>query len=622
MKSLTPTRSALECDIVMKGGITSGVIYPKLIATLSNIYRFRSIGGTSAGAIAAAAAAAAQLGVHARTNADAFTLLEALPNQLGESIGNGAGTVLLNLFQPQRSLARHFSLLTTALNAPSNSSRLRRVATAAVQRFPLAALLGAATGIIFLVQSWEAGWIIGLVLTLVGLALTLVGAVVGALIAALRSFGQLLPGNFFGMCNGMQASPRAAALTPWLHAYLNQLAGKQGNAPLTFGELWRGSIRAGATLAEGEHAKDGDAETRLVPVIELAMMTTALNLGRPYRIPFESGDIYYIEEELSHFFPEEVMRWMVEHARPSETATMLSKQDSTFRAFPPAADFPVLVGVRLSLSFPILLSALPLYTVDRTLDVNKNNATQATRVYFSDGGISSNFPVHFFDSPLPSRPTFGINLRGFHPDHPTERVFLPPPLQNNKGLKNYCPPLPDGPGLRSIGAFLGSIASTMQNWRDQLSLSAPGFRDRIVHISHSQSEGGLNLNMPECVITTLANSGIEAADALIATFADAETPNGWDNHRRIRARVLLNALQKQIDLIADALKEPLDPTYGQVIIDEKPPSYAFSKDLDATEALKLLNDLKNISCELHERSVDFNEDAPDPAPEFRIVPRM
>lgn len=83
MNSLTTSGPALECDLVMKGGITSGVIYLKLISTLSNTYRFRSIGGTSAGASAAAAAAAAQLGVHARTNADAFKLIERLSEQLG-----------------------------------------------------------------------------------------------------------------------------------------------------------------------------------------------------------------------------------------------------------------------------------------------------------------------------------------------------------------------------------------------------------------------------------------------------------------------------------------------------------------------------------------------------------
>ena len=48
----SPTRT---CDIVMKGGITSGVVYPHAICELAKTYRFVQVGGTSAGAIAAAA---------------------------------------------------------------------------------------------------------------------------------------------------------------------------------------------------------------------------------------------------------------------------------------------------------------------------------------------------------------------------------------------------------------------------------------------------------------------------------------------------------------------------------------------------------------------------------------
>ena len=54
-----PGRPERSCDVVMKGGITSGIVYPEAIHELSRDYRFRSIGGTSAGAIAAAATAAA-----------------------------------------------------------------------------------------------------------------------------------------------------------------------------------------------------------------------------------------------------------------------------------------------------------------------------------------------------------------------------------------------------------------------------------------------------------------------------------------------------------------------------------------------------------------------------------
>lgn len=49
-----------ECDLVMKGGITSGVVYPTAIRKIAAEYHFRNFGGASAGAIAAVAAAACE----------------------------------------------------------------------------------------------------------------------------------------------------------------------------------------------------------------------------------------------------------------------------------------------------------------------------------------------------------------------------------------------------------------------------------------------------------------------------------------------------------------------------------------------------------------------------------
>lgn len=59
--SLPPLRSSLlDCDLVMKGGITSGVVYPKAIVRVAREYQVRSVGGTSVGAIAASLVAAAE----------------------------------------------------------------------------------------------------------------------------------------------------------------------------------------------------------------------------------------------------------------------------------------------------------------------------------------------------------------------------------------------------------------------------------------------------------------------------------------------------------------------------------------------------------------------------------
>ena len=58
-----PTHAELDghdCDLVMKGGITSGIVYPLAACELARQYRFRSIGGSSAGAIGAVMVAAAR----------------------------------------------------------------------------------------------------------------------------------------------------------------------------------------------------------------------------------------------------------------------------------------------------------------------------------------------------------------------------------------------------------------------------------------------------------------------------------------------------------------------------------------------------------------------------------
>ena len=70
-----PVTELSECDLVMKGGITSGVVYPPAVLALAERYRFRSIGGTSAGAIAAALPAAAEYD----RNGGGFRRLAAIP---------------------------------------------------------------------------------------------------------------------------------------------------------------------------------------------------------------------------------------------------------------------------------------------------------------------------------------------------------------------------------------------------------------------------------------------------------------------------------------------------------------------------------------------------------------
>src|SRR5215469_15616527 len=89
------------CDLVMKGGITSGVVYPLAITELSQRYLFKNIGGTSAGAVAAVITAAAEYGKR-QGNRGSYNQLGALPRELGTD------NLLLRLFQPSTAAARLF----------------------------------------------------------------------------------------------------------------------------------------------------------------------------------------------------------------------------------------------------------------------------------------------------------------------------------------------------------------------------------------------------------------------------------------------------------------------------------------------------------------------------------
>src|SRR5437588_8876229 len=99
-----PTDVVAEADMVMKGGITSGVVYPLAVCQLAQSYRFRNLGGSSAGGIAAAFAAAAE----SNRAAGGFQELAKLPGLLGTS--------LAKLFQPSPSTRPLFRILVAAID--------------------------------------------------------------------------------------------------------------------------------------------------------------------------------------------------------------------------------------------------------------------------------------------------------------------------------------------------------------------------------------------------------------------------------------------------------------------------------------------------------------------------
>lgn len=114
--------SLLPCDLVMKGGITSGIVYPPAILRLKGIYKFRNIGGTSAGAIAASGIAAAEFNRNNGGSDDGFDYLDKHVQQW-----LGADSNLRNLFQaspatrPLMDFA--FSFLRTPTAAPRSAAQ-------------------------------------------------------------------------------------------------------------------------------------------------------------------------------------------------------------------------------------------------------------------------------------------------------------------------------------------------------------------------------------------------------------------------------------------------------------------------------------------------------------------
>jgi predicted acylesterase/phospholipase RssA len=260
-----------------------------------------------------------------------------------------------------------------------------------------------------------------------------------------------------------------------------------------------------------------------------------------YALPFRPGlgPFYFSIEEWAPLFPPDVMGWLTQHA---EEGPALADGTRLF-VLPQGAALPVIVAVRMSLSFPLLLSAMPLYAPDQG-HRDKADKPLIKRVWFSDGGLASNLPLHFFDELLPQHPTFAVNLKGEHPAHPNDhkapcgdpgRVYL---AQARHGRARFWEDPPEG----SLTHFVGSIFKTMHSWRDEALFPYAGYRDRIVQISIRPGEGGLNLSMSPTKIADLAKAGACAGDQLAKRFDPAAPDSGWTRHREVRARTALGNL--------------------------------------------------------------------------------
>lgn len=614
-----------ECDIVMEGGVTSGVVYPTFVARLAKKFTLRSIGGASVGAIAAIAAAAAQYKRNRVRQAgtgidDGFYKIALLPRRLRESVG--ATTRLLSLFQPSAEMAPHFRVIVTGLNAGIKPKIMARVALALVWNFPLGALLGAALWLLGYVVSsgllgghWRTGiayWLAsGLWFGLSMVASALVFAALQFVLGAWRGLRR----NRCGICSGLRTRPgNPPALTEWLHALVQDIAGLPADQPLTFGHL-----------------------RQSMPPIELALMSTGLSELRAHRLPPASADLVFRASELAHLFPSSIIEWMKEasqHTRHrQQTLDLLqglNEQGGDYYFMPDADALPVVVAARMSLSFPVLLQAVPLYRI-RTLPV-AGSKIDLLRVWFSDGGLTSNFPIHFFDAILPTRPTFGVILRDdLHDDQhedpsmaagPVLRVTLP--SNNNQGTTPAYVAVDDASQVPSLARFATAILRTIRTWRDEALTRTPGYRDRVVLIRHKKSEGGLNLNMSRKSIGLMSRSGSLAARAIIDRFLDpVAAENGWLNHRWVRMRSTAAVLQDTLSPLGDAWHDTrLFPSYAamwQAQGEAALPAYRLSNESRVAGDI-LWKGILAIPEQI--RHAELSAHAPRPQPELVISPKQ
>ncbi|PSJ37303.1 patatin-like phospholipase family protein [Allosphingosinicella deserti] len=634
MSTRAPTR---YCDLVMKGGITSGIVYPNAVLALSRDFRFKNIGGTSAGAIAAAASAAAAVGDRKKVAGQAVADEARAGFEGLEGVSRTLATqgFIASLFQPASGLRNAYRALVTITGNGGIVRKATAFLFAIFATAPLETLLMLG---LFLGVGYAIGQADGVTAALLP---ALLCAYLGGAIFALLRLARVARRNLLGLCSGLgPANASRPALTVWLHTVLQELSGKPTDDPLTFGDLWNAPRYPDEPVTER--------------AITLQMITTGVSHHEPRTLPFENGGFWFRRDQFDLLFPSEVVAWMVDKAGPPDRIGGID-----YHRLPIRADMPVLVAMRMSLSFPLLLSAVPLHEPaarERSRTAGAGSAgTQAggdeksllastdglttsggaagTRItamricWFSDGGITSNFPIHLFDAPLPLWPTFAINLVYPGSDASAgaglggqqsieESVFLP--SENNQGWQRTYHAVGRTLAAAEISRFLFGIVATMQNWRDLLQSRAPGQRDRIVHIELDRSEGGMNLDMPQAVLTRISEKGTAAGERLY-DFS-------FDNHHWIRWRNLASALQRYTIKIAESdANGPKVPAYRRAFDTARTgvpeaPSYRFRTQDRRAAAEALMEELVSRGEAWKDLGPDLSVDAPRPLPQMQIAP--
>jgi predicted acylesterase/phospholipase RssA len=584
-----------ECDLVMRGGVTSGAVYPGALWEISKHYKLRNVGGASAGAIAAVGAAACEYG--RQEDPTAFGRLLRVVREITEE------GFVRDLFQPKENTKLGLEVgLRIATSPHSYPRRLADALWDVVRKRRLWLAVGAASVVLWAAAvagavlaladsgpSWLriAGVVVLAVLAFVGVAVLVIGLAVATFAIGLN---RALQDGGFGLCRGLTEDEELGrkGLTDWLHETIQRCAGLDLDEPLTFRDL------------QGDDPED--------PLVALRLVTTDLSASRPVVLPLpepggEETPYLFERGEFERLFPREVVEHLVEHSRKSGR----TPDERTLYELP-GLDLPVVVAARLSLSFPILVETVPLWRQDGPTP----DRVQHT---MSDGGISSNFPIHFFDSLLPDRPTFGLDLQPWRtPD--LEPVWMSP---------DPSPPL--FAGVSDLAEFGTQILNASRNWRDNMQSELPGFRDRICQIRLAPREGGLHLDMKRGVVRELVKRGRTAGLKVVDSRCF-----DWDAHRVTRYRTLMQMLQRGLGPAGagrNCVYKGAD-CGRRVPFRDRLCAYADGTatrpDLDAAwcrAAIPVSDVLIGAAALLGKGgAIDFDQGAPSPTPTMRIVPAV
>lgn len=616
------------CDLVLTGGVASGVVYPWAIVEIARAYRFRSIGGTSVGAMAAALAAAAEYG--RRTGCKApFEVLRRTPAALGECLADGR-TRMFSLFQTNAGGERLINIwgrlgTGTSMTDMSLSGILRVVLS--VYRAP--GVLGAFAGYLL-------AWITA---PLSQWLFIPIGAAMGIVLAICNDVRQGVICNHLGLCKGGTSEgpgpdgERRPGLSEWLHDGIQASAGlERKDRPLTFRDLWCAPAYPG-----GPRQTCNEQDSAEHRAIDLQVITTNVTHGRPYRLPNTDSRsrLFFKLKDLKDYFPQVVLDALRRDARPYAPRTDSDPKDCAVPADLlelPVADLPIVVAARLSLSCPLLISAVQLWAIDYEPKRGKRDLKPCQ---FTDGGVSSNFPIHLFDEAVPRWPTFGLWLDRESPYRPDERVWLPEFQGQGWGdAWNRFDPEAAGPkplaysrkDFKYLAGFLLGILTGGLDWNDRTTFRLPHVRNRVARLLLRPGEGGLNIAMPRDKILRMAHEyGTKAGRLFVERFADekGEPSRAWREQRWIRMQLLFNGLRERLTNLRSSaqwashavpMAQAIEEAKGKSPIKDTANRNKLSPE-QAESLQRLLTALQDLEVELRAAEPSFS---PELEPELRL----